>query len=117
MRESGYYPPGAENDPRAPWNDDDDDQDAREEAYRLMTRRIGKITGRELYESKSVDVDTMMDYYEVAVFDKFDDTVPWEDLTAMDHAMWNAFAEVYAYFGHNLVSEDLVEGARLEGDI
>lgn len=25
MRESGYYPPGAEFDPRAPWNEPDDD--------------------------------------------------------------------------------------------
>lgn len=25
INESGYYPPGAEHDPRAPWNQDDDE--------------------------------------------------------------------------------------------
>ena len=27
MMESGFYPPGAEHDPRAPWNADEPDED------------------------------------------------------------------------------------------
>lgn len=117
MRESGYYPPGAENDPRAPWNETEADSDAAEEAYAKMTKRIGAITGKALYESGTVDVDAMLDYYELAVFDRHDDEIPWDSLSAMAQAIWNALAEIYAYFGHDLVSEDLVEGARQEGDL
>lgn len=33
MQESGYYPPGAEFDPRAPWNVDDEDAGPIEELW------------------------------------------------------------------------------------
>lgn len=117
MRESGYYPPGAENDPRAPWNETDDDEDAREEAWAQMTKRVGAITGKSLYESGSVDIDAMLEFYELPVFNPHDDKKPWDELTAIDRANWNGLAEIYAFFGHDLISEELVEGARQEGDI
>lgn len=117
MMESGFYPPGAEHDRNAPWNETDDDQDAREDAYRRMTETIGKITGKDLYEANGDDVDAMMDTYDLPVFDKYDQERDWEELPPAEKAMWNAYAEIHAYFGHQLINEDMVEAARQEGDL
>lgn len=43
--ESGYYPPGAENDPRAPWNQTDDEWDEGDEPEHHYTCTL--LSGRD----------------------------------------------------------------------
>ena len=44
MYESGYYPPGAENDPRAPWNETENDPVERNIEFVCTLRCEGPVT-------------------------------------------------------------------------
>ena len=43
MYESGYYPPGAEDDPRAPWNQSDPDPVSQDIEYSCTMRRTANV--------------------------------------------------------------------------
>lgn len=57
--ESGAYPPGAENDPRAPWNEEDNSVTSFEVEgydYKLITRvPVGKGDDEEIVEELTID--------------------------------------------------------------
>lgn len=44
MRESGYYPAGAEFDPRAPWNESAHDEAVRDIDYSCVMHRIAPVS-------------------------------------------------------------------------
>lgn len=44
MRESGYYPAGAEFDPRAPWNQSDPDEAVRDITYTCNMQRTAPVS-------------------------------------------------------------------------
>lgn len=58
--ESGGYPPGAENDPRAPWNEKEDNGiislEIKDYDYKLVTRTpIGKGDDEEIVDESTID--------------------------------------------------------------
>jgi len=85
MRESGYYPPSAEHDPRAPWNEVEAED---------ATEIIDDMDGKDFFESSAWDVDATLDCFDGRV--KFE--VPnlyskrWVDLTEAERAAFEAYA-------------------------
>ncbi len=47
MFESGYYPMGAENDPRAPWNQSDPEEATRDIDYSCVMHRVQPVSTTE----------------------------------------------------------------------
>ena len=85
MRESGYYPPGAENDPRAPWNEVEAED---------ATAVIEDMDGKDFFESANWDLDGTLDCFDGRV--RFE--VPnlyrkrWVDLTEAEREAFEAYA-------------------------
>ena len=85
MMESGYYPPGTENDPRAPWNEVDGED---------ATEVIDDLNGKDFFEASTWDIDGSLDAYNGRV--QFE--VPnlyaqrWVDLTEAEQAAFEAYA-------------------------
>ena len=99
MVESGWYPPGAENDPEAPWNQDEDNEYAEAEA------KIEALDGQELYESAGADIDADMDVFDLKVLRRYDDSRKWSELSEYEQKLWNAYAEVRQGFAYLLLEE------------
>lgn len=101
MMESGYYPPGTENDPRAPWNEVDA-PDASEV--------IDDLDAKAFYESSNWDLDGSLDAYDGRV--QFE--VPnlyskrWNDLSSEEQALFGQYAAVVRGFAE-LYERGLVE--------
>ena len=93
MRESGYYPPGAENDPRAPWNEVEGED---------ATEVIDDLNGKDFFESSNWDLDATLDCFDGRV--KFE--VPnlyakrWVDLTRAEQEAFEAYAVAVRAFAH-----------------
>lgn len=56
MYESGYYPMGAENDPRAPWNEHEPDEVVRDIDYSCTMHRVAPVATTE-YTPGEVEKD------------------------------------------------------------
>lgn len=99
MVESGWYPPGAENDPEAPWNQDEDNEYAEAEA------KIEALDGQELYESAGADIDADMDVFDLKVLRRYDDSRKWSELSEHEQKLWDAYAEVRQGFAYLLLED------------
>lgn len=74
MYESGYYPPGAENDPRAPWNQSDPEPVSQDIEYSCTMRRTANVETTD-YTPGSVEKEWDGDgYIAVRDGDDFSDT-------------------------------------------
>lgn len=93
------YPPGAENDPFAPYNQEEDDEYAEFEA------KIEALDGQELYESSSHDIDADLDVFDLDCFRRYDDSRDWNELSEHEQKLWEAYAEVRQGFAYLLLEE------------
>ena len=93
MRESGYYPPGAENDPRAPWNEVEGED---------ATEVIDDLDGKSFYESHNHEIDGSLDCYDGRVEFEVPDLLsrPWRDLSEEERALFEQYAAVVRGFAH-----------------
>lgn len=93
MMESGYYAPGTERDPRAPWNETDT-EDAGEV--------IEDMDGKDFFESSNWDIEGSLDCFNGRV--AFD--VPnlygkrWSELSTDEQELFEQYATVVRGFAH-----------------
>ena len=73
MKESGYYPAGAEFDPRAPWNQTDPDEATRDVTYTCTIQRTVPVSTTEYTPGRDEQDE---DGYYIHDDDDFSDT-PW----------------------------------------
>lgn len=93
LTESGAYPPGAEHDPRAPYNQDEDT------SYADAEKAIEALNGMRLYESSSHDIDADLDVFDIDL-PKYDSSRSWEELGFTEQALWNTYAALLQCFAY-----------------
>lgn len=94
------YPPGAENDPFAPYNQvDEDDEYAEAEA------KIEALDGQELYESAGADINADLDVFDLKLFRRYDDSRKWSELSEHEQKLWDTYAEVRQGFAYLLLED------------